>query len=359
MRMFNFGAGPATLPEEILQIAQKECLDWQGLGMSVMEVSHRSPEFIALLEETTFLLKSLLKVPESHEVIWLGAPARFHFGAIPLNFMQSKADYIVSGTWSKLATLDAQKVGKVNIAATNAEQDFLAIPQHYDFNEDADYCYFTPNETLTGLKLGALTEKPKHVPLIADMTSCLLSEPINVADFAMIIAGSQKNLAPSGLSLAIIERNFLERQKKSALSTFFDYRVHLENASNYATPPTFNIYMANLMLKWLERQGGVEGIHRLNQQKAALLYQAIDNNPFYDCPVALSERSIMNVAFRLQDEALNTTFLEAAKQRNLVALKGHRSVGGMRASIYNAMPLEGVKQLSSFMFEFAQANGVG
>ena len=356
MRALNFGAGPATLPETLLIQAKADLLDWQGQGMSVMEISHRSEAFMALLDELTERLKRLLKVPASYHVLWLGAPARFHFGAIPHNFLKSNADYIVSGTWSKLAMEDAKKYGEIRLAASNAESDFLAAPRDYQFNEGADYCYFTPNETLTGLYLREINS-PQSVPLIADMTSCILSEPISVSDYAMIFAGAQKNLAPSGLSLAIISPEFLATKQGSHFASFFDYEAHAKNKSNYATPPTFNVYMANLMLKWLEDKGGIEKVHALNKKKAAMLYHLIDESNFYECQVNAENRSIMNVAFRLANESLNSEFLLQAKSQGLVALKGHRSFGGMRASIYNAMPYEGVEALTQFMSDFANSYG--
>lgn len=351
MRVYNFGAGPATLPLEVLEQAQQEGLEWQQQGMSVMEVSHRSAAFMALLAETTQLCRELLAVPAQYQVLWMGAPARFHFGAVALNFLKTQADYVVSGSWSRLAHQDALKVGLAQVAASNEAQQYLALPQSYQFNDKADYCYFTPNETLSGLKLSQLTNRPTSVPLIADMTSCILSEEINIADYAMIIAGAQKNLAPSGLSLVIIADELLA-QANANLPSFFNYQVHADNQSNYATPPTYNIYMANLMLKWLQKQGGVKGIEEVNRLKAERLYQCIDNSSLYHCPIAKDSRSMMNVAFRLKDENLNARFLEQAAQQGLMALKGHRSVGGMRASIYNAMPLEGVMALINFMQNF-------
>lgn len=349
MRVFNFGAGPATLPEALLTQAQSEGLDWQGLGMSVMEVSHRSPNFIALLEETESLMRTLLKIPNDYDVLFIGSPARFHFGCIALNFLKTKADYVVSGAWSKMAAEEAAKIGAVSIAASNEDSDYLKVPETYRFDETADYCYFTPNETLSGLSLSVLKNRPLSVPLIADMTSCILSEPLTITDYAMIIAGAQKNLAPSGLSVVIIKHSFLMQTLKNPLPSFFDYKVHAKHQSNYATPPTFNIYMANLMLKWVQSQGGVEALNLINKEKAALLYDCIDACDFYHSPIVTTDRSIMNVTFRLADETLNEDFLAQAQKKGLVALKGHRSIGGMRASIYNAMPLEGIKQLVVFM----------
>ncbi len=357
MRVYNFGAGPATLPAEILIQAQAEFLEWQDLGMSVVEVSHRSSSFMALLDETIELLRELLQIPLSHDILLMGTPTRFHFGSIPLNFLKQQADYIVSGAWSKMAAEDAKKVGSINIAGSNEVDNYLLSPLNFNFNDNADYCYFTPNETLSGLKISTLPNRPKNVPLIADMTSCLLSESINIKDYAMIIAGVQKNLAPSGMSVVIVEKEFLSKNKLNSLPAFFDYRVHSKNSSNYATPPSFNIYMANLMLKWLKNQGGISQIEKINSAKSKLLYQTIDDSSFYDCPILKSQRSKVNVTFRLKDESLNQNFLEQAKKQGLVALKGHRSVGGMRASIYNAMPLEGVNKLNLFMKEFAKNIG--
>jgi phosphoserine aminotransferase len=353
MRVYNFGAGPATLPEAVLMEAQENCLDWQGQGMSVMEISHRSPAFMALLEETTELMKSLLSVPDDYHVLWIGAPARFHFSAIPLNFLKRSADYVVTGTWSELAYKDGLKTQRARLAGSNQEQNYLQLPQQYDFDPDADYCFYTPNETLTGLKCEQFDKRPLHVPLIADMTSCILSEVINIKDFDMILAGSQKNLAPSGLSVVIVSAAFLETAEQEGLGAFMSYGVHAKHASNYATPPTFNIYIANLVLKWLQEQGGVAAIQSVNEQKAQLLYDLIDNSAFYRSPIQKDARSTMNVAFNLADETLEENFLKQAKQEGLAALKGHRSIGGMRASIYNAMPLAGVQKLCQFMEQFA------
>tara|TARA_B110000879_G_C11130211_1_gene495666 strand:+ start:606 stop:1685 length:1080 start_codon:yes stop_codon:yes gene_type:complete len=354
MRAFNFGAGPATLPAEIMQQAQEECFDWLGLGMSVMEVSHRSPEFMALLDDTQLLLRELLGVPDDYHVLFLGAPTRFHFATVPMNFLKTSADYVVSGTWSKMAAEEAQKLGKVNIAASNADSDYLIAPQSALFNPEADYCFYTPNETLSGLTTSVLENRPNHVPLIADMTSCILSEPLTINDYSMIIAGAQKNLAPAGLSIAIIKQSFLDTIESTQLPSFFDYRIHSIKQSNYATPPVFNVYMTNLMLQWLKKQGGVAAIHQVNKEKAKRLYEAIDNSALYKSSILPVERSIMNVTFRLADESLNQRFLDDAKLAGLVALKGHSSMGGMRASIYNAMPLEGVDKLISFMTSFAK-----
>ncbi len=353
MRHYNFGAGPATLPEAILKQAQSELLNWQNTGMSVMEISHRSPEFLALLEDTRQSLRDLLAIPEDYHILLVGAPARFHFGTIPMSFLKTKADYIVSGNWSKMAAKEASVFGGVQLAGDNSDSNYLQLPQNYHFQDDADYCYFTPNETLTGLKISECPNRPKQVPLIADMTSCLLSEVIDVREYAMIIAGAQKNIAPSGLSIVIAQQDFLASKKQDPISAFFDYQVHADTESNYATPPTFNIYMANLMFKWLADQGGVSAIEQTNQEKAKLLYDFIDDSDDYDCPVDANGRSMMNVAFRLKDEAGNADFLAGAKKQGLVALKGHRSIGGMRASIYNAMPIEGVQKLLAYMKDYA------
>lgn len=357
MRVYNFGAGPATLPTEIINQAQSDGFNWLGLGMSVMEVSHRSVEFISLLEETERLMRELLVISDDYKVLFIGAPARFHFATIPLNFLKTKADYIVSGAWSKMAAAEAEKQGNINVVASNVNSDHLKAPCNYSFDETADYCYYTPNETLSGLYLSKLDKRPKNVPLIADMTSCLLSEPLNISDYSMIFAGAQKNLAPAGLSVVIIKQCFLESIDSKCLPAFLDYRVHAKNNSNYATPPTFNIYMANLMLKWLKSQGGITSVYACNMKKAALLYEAIDMSTFYYCPIEKSERSMMNVTFRLVDESFNQQFLKEAKVERLVALKGHRSVGGMRASIYNSMPVEGIKQLVQFMKVFESKIG--
>ncbi len=352
MRAFNFGAGPATLPQAVLEKAQAELLNWQGEGMSVMEVSHRSKAFLALMEEAENNCRELLNVPNNYRILFLGFPARFQFSAIPLNFLKKQASYIVSGYWSKMAYDEAKRLGNIHLKASNKDDNFISMPSDINGDIDADYLYFTPNETLTGL---AFHQEPQvgQVPLVADMTSCLLSKPIDIERYAMIFAGAQKNIAPSGLTLVIVRDDFLDTANED-IATLCRYQIHAKNKSNYATPPTFNIYMANLVFSWLKQGGGLAAQYQRNQDKASALYEFIDGSDFYHAPIAKDHRSIMNVVFRLADESLNEAFLEAAKANNLLALKGHRAVGGMRASIYNAMTIEGVKTLISFMDDFAK-----
>ncbi len=352
-RVYNFGAGPATLPESLLTEARDELLDWQGLGMSVMELSHRDKHFTDLLSEAEHDLRELLSIPKNYRVIFLGTPARFQFVMVAMNFLVNRADYLISGTWSKMAFNEATKIGSANLCASNADSNYLALPKGFEVSPLTDYLYYTPNETLTGLKINSLPDFGA-VPIVADMTSCILSEPVDVNNFGLIFAGSQKNIAPAGLSLVIVADSLLEKAR-TGLPSYLDYRVHVKNGSNYATPPSFTVYMAYKMFKWLKAKGGVESMAKLNQEKASLLYQCIDEQDFYHCPIEKEARSMMNVAFRLADDTLNDKFLALAKQRGLVALKGHRSIGGMRASIYNAMPIEGVRLLCDFMKEFAQS----
>ena len=358
-RGYNFGAGPATLPQELLERAKDELLDWNNQGMSVMEVSHRAKSFMDLMQSMESNLRQLLTIPDNYSVLFLTAPARLQFAMIPLNLLaqNESGDYLVTGTWSKMAFDEAQKLKKAHCVATGESQNFLHVPDRatWQVSHNAKYFYYTPNETITGL---AIDEVPDvgDVPIVADMTSCLLSRPIDVSQFGLIFAGAQKNIAPAGLTIVIV-RNDLIKKSNEPLATMLDYKTHLDNQSLYATPSSFTCYMAALMFEWLQNQGGVDAQYKRNNEKASMLYEFIDNNAFYHCPIERAHRSIMNVAFTLKDKRLDSLFLEQAKVHGLLALKGHRSVGGMRASIYNAMPIEGVRALIKFMGEFARQNG--
>lgn len=343
MRAINFGAGPATLPLEILTQVQEELLDWRGSGMSVMEISHRSTLFCDMLEDAEKDLRDLLSIPPSYHVLFLGFPSRFQFSMIPKSFLRTSADYLVTGFWSQLAHHEANK--KMPVRQLNDASDL---------NKDADYFYYTPNETLSGIAYAGVP-KVGDVPLVADMTSCLLSMPLNVSEYDLIFAGTQKNIAPAGVTLVIISDAFLHKATPQ-IETLCDYRTHVQYKSNYATPPTFTLYMAGLMFKWLHSQGGLISIHDNNLKKANLLYDFIDGSDFYCSKVPKVQRSLSNVVFTLRDDALTDPFLQAATHENLVGLKGHRKVGGCRASLYNAMPLECVETLIAFMVDFALRN---
>ncbi|CEG61104.1 3-phosphoserine/phosphohydroxythreonine transaminase [Legionella micdadei] len=356
-RGYNFGAGPAMLPESILKEVQEELLDWHNLGMSVMEIGHRTPEFTALMEQTEHELRALLMIPDSYHVLFLSGAARTQFGMIPLNFLAptEQAGYLVTGLWSYMAYQEACRLRQAYCVATGEKNGFISIPalDEWQLREDTRYLYFTPNETVNGVRFREIP-KIHDTPLVADMTSCLLSEPINVEDYGLIFAGAQKNIAIAGLTIIIVSDEFLGTIKNTELPTMLDYRTFSSTKSAYATPPTFNCYLAHKMFQWIKKQGGVEALYRVNCQKASKLYDYIDSSHFYKCTIAKEARSLVNVCFTLKDPKLENTFIESAKSRGLLALKGHRSVGGLRASLYNAMPIEGVDRLIEFMDDFTK-----
>jgi phosphoserine aminotransferase len=357
-RGYNFGAGPAMLPEDILREVQSELLNWQGLGMSVLETGHRTTEFMQLMKDAEQLLRRLLTIPDNYHVLFLGGPARLQFGMIPLNFITEKqqAGYLITGIWSSLAYEEACRLKKAYCIATSEKNNFRALPpsSEWTFKENTAYLYYTPNETINGVRCAFAPERCSAIPLIADMTSCLLTEPINVADYAMIFAGAQKNIANAGLTLVIIRDDLLNTINDNAITSFLDYRTHVTHKSLYSTPPTFNCYMALKMFQWIEKQGGVESLYKVNIEKAARLYQFIDASSFYQCKIAKDSRSFVNVCFTLVNPELEELFLEKAHHNALLALRGHKVVGGLRASLYNAMPIEGVEKLITFMDDFAR-----
>jgi len=355
-RKHNFSAGPAALPEAVLEIAQKELLDWHGNGLSIMEMSHRSKEFVSVAETAEQDLRDLLVIPDNYKVIFLQGGATAQFGMIPLNLLgdKSKADYINTGVWSKKAIKEAQRYCEVNIAASTEGTNFTSIPSQEELKLDpeAAYVHYTPNETIGGLEFDYIPETG-DVPLVADLSSTILSRPLDVSKFGMIYAGAQKNIGPAGLVVVIIRDDLLGRCAESA-PTMMNYTVHAENDSMLNTPPTFGWYLAGLVFKWLKEQGGLEAMAEVNQRKADKLYAFIDNSSFYNNPVAINGRSWMNVPFTLADDSLDKAFLSAAEEAGLLNLKGHRSVGGMRASIYNAVPESSVDALIAFMQQFAE-----
>ncbi len=356
-RAYNFGAGPAMLPESILLEAQKELLNWQGLGMSVMEIGHRTPPFQALMEDLEAGFRFLMSIPNHYHVLFLGGAARTQFAMVPMNLLRDSdnAGYLISGIWSSMAYEEARKLKQAYSIASSENNQFRASPnpRHWDLREDTAYVYYTPNETINGVRFEKMPDVGS-IPLIADMTSCLLSEPFKVTDFGLIFAGAQKNISAAGLTIVIIRDDLLGRVDYPPIPTMMDYQTHVTHHSMYATPPMFNCYLALKMLDWVKSQGGVEALFAINCKKADLLYQFIDNSEFYHCSVEQHSRSLMNVCFTLKQEALETTFLKEATQRRLFALKGHRSVGGLRASLYNAMPMAGVQALVAFMQDFAK-----
>src|SRR5687767_7853528 len=359
MRVFNFAAGPATLPLEVLQQAQTEMTDWKGSGMSVMEVSHRSKAFIAVAQEAEADLRELLAIPANYKVLFLQGGATGMFSAIPMNLATADAtvDYVNTGAWSKKALGEAKRYLKVNVAADEAASNYNTVPQQsaLKLTPGAAYVHYTPNETIGGVEFPYVPDT-KGVPLVADFSSTILSRPIDVKKFGLIYAGAQKNIGPSGLCIVIV-RDDLIGKARPGTPAVWDYKAMADEESMLNTPPTFGWYFAGLIFKWLKRQGGLESMARLNRAKAEKLYAAIDNSSgFYRNPVASEARSWMNVPFILVREELDAPFLAAADKAGLTNLKGHRSVGGMRASIYNAMPMEGVNALVEFMSDFQRKN---
>ena len=355
-RIYNFGAGPAMLPESILKEAQEELLNWHNLGMSVLEIGHRTGEFEELLNHAESTLRELLNIPKNYQVLFLGGAARTQFSMIPMNLIENQsAGYIVTGIWSKLALKEAQHLKNAYCVASTEDKNYLSIPhqQELKIHEKSAYIYYTPNETINGVRF-PYVPKVKGLPLIADMTSCLLSEPIDVRKYDLIFAGAQKNIANAGLTVVIIKEELLACTKPSAIPTMLDYKVHINNHSLYATPPVFNCYLAAKMFDWVKEQGGVDALFTANCLKAAKLYQYLDSTEFYTTSVSPEARSIMNVCFSLKNSELENKFLETAEQHGLSALNGHRMVGGLRASIYNAMPIKGVEALVDFMQDFVK-----
>jgi len=358
-RAFNFCAGPATLPEPVLKQAQEEMLDWRGTGMSVMEMSHRSDEFVAIAETAENDLRELAGISDDYAVLFMQGGASSQFSTIPLNLLGEKAsaDYINTGIWSKKAIAEAKRYGTVNVAASSEDSGFVTIPDQSAWRTSADaaYLHYTPNETIGGLEFDFVPDSG-DVPLVADMSSTMLSRPVDVSRFGLIYAGAQKNIGPSGLVVVIIRKDLLGKARKET-PTMMNYQVIADNASMYNTPATYSWYLAGLVFKWLKEQGGVEAMGEINYRKAKKLYDFIDDNDFYANPIEPRFRSWMNVPFTLADDALNGEFLKGADGRGLLNLKGHRSVGGMRASIYNAMPEAGVDALIQYMSEFARERG--
>ncbi|MBC3764252.1 3-phosphoserine/phosphohydroxythreonine transaminase [Neptunicella marina] len=360
MSSYNFCAGPAMLPADVMKQAQQEFIDWQGQGCSVMEISHRSAAFIELAAQAEQDLRELMTIPDDYAVLFCHGGGRGQFSAIPQNLSQSgqAADYLVSGAWSKSAVDEAKKYVDVNIAATIGftDEEWKAPEQNtWSLSENAAYFHYCPNETVDGIKMPYIPQNIK-APLVADLSSMILSEPVDVEKFGLIYAGAQKNIGPSGLSVVIVRRDLLGNARANTPS-IMDYQLLDKHDSMFNTPPTYAWYLAGLVFKWLKEQGGVEKMHQLNQQKAQLLYQTIDQSDFYNNRVPVEYRSLMNVPFQLADSSLDSAFLQQAEQQGLLALKGHRMVGGMRASIYNAMPLSGVQALTDFMQDFVRRMG--
>ncbi len=361
MTIYNFSAGPAVLPQAVLHQAQAELPDWHGSGMSVMEMSHRGKEFMGIAADAEKDLRELMGIPTNYKVLFLQGGASQQFAMVPLNLLRGKlwADYVNTGEWSKKAISEAKKFSYVNVVANNADKNFTYVPtfDSWKLDKNAAYLHYTPNETIGGVEFNWLPQPPSDVPLVADMSSNILSRAVDVSKFGLIYAGAQKNIGPAGLTIVIV-RDDLLGHAPSGLPAMLDYKIHADNDSMYNTPPTYGIYMAGLVFQWLKKNGGIAVMEKTNIAKAKLLYDAIDaSSGFYACPVNKADRSRMNVPFTLQDSALDSDFLKQADASGLLQLKGHRSVGGMRASIYNAMPLAGVQSLVNFMNNFARNKG--
>ena len=355
-RVYNFAAGPSMMPEEALQTAAREMLDYNGTGMSVMEMSHRSAMYQEIFDETEALVRELMGVPENYSVLFLQGGATGQFAAIPLNLLSRSADYIDSGNFAHGALTEAQKYGAVRCVASSRDENYVSIPawNPADFDPEADYFYITTNNTIFGTRYASLPETGK-VPLVADMSSNILSEVYDVSRFGVIYAGAQKNIGPAGLTLVIVRKDLLGRARKDC-PKILNWTVMDEKGSMLNTPPTYAIYMAGLCMKWLKKQGGVAAIEKVNIEKSSLLYALLDESAFYRPKAAPASRSRMNVTFTTPSPELDAKFVKEAASQGLVSLKGHRLTGGIRASIYNAMPMEGVRALADFMKKFEMEN---
>jgi phosphoserine aminotransferase len=357
-RAYNFCAGPAALPEAVLQKAQAEMLDYQGRGLSVMEMSHRSDEVVAIAEKAEQDLRELMSIPSHYKVLFLQGGASAQFAMVPLNLAAStgSVDYVNTGQWSTKAIKEAEKYCSVNLVASDEVNNFTSVPafDSWQLSDNAAYLHYTPNETIGGVEFDFIPDV--KVPLVVDLSSTILSEPLDVTRFGLIYAGAQKNIGPAGITVVIVREDLLG-QAMPATPSMFDYKIHADAASMYNTPPTYAWYLSGLVFEWLKQQGGVDAMGRRNKEKAEKLYQYIDNSGFYSNPVAIPNRSRMNVPFTLADAGLDNVFLQEAQQRRLLNLKGHRSVGGMRASIYNAVPMAAVDALIEFMTDFAKRRG--
>lgn len=359
-RVYNFSAGPSCLPESVLKRAAAEMLDCNGSGQSVMEMSHRSKEYQAIFDNCEALLREIMNIPENYEVLFLQGGASSQFAMIPMNLMNknNKADFVITGQWANKAYQEAARYGTANIVASSKDKTFSYIPKldPATFSKDADYFHICMNNTIYGTTYKTLPETG-DVPLVADISSCILSEPLDVSKFGVLYAGAQKNLAPAGLTLVIIRKDLIGNAM-DITPTMFNYTTHADNGSMYNTPPCYPIYVAGLVLEWIKNEiGGLDKMKEINEKKAALLYNFLDNSKMFKGTVVKEDRSLMNIPFVTGNEELDAKFVSEAKKAGFINLKGHRSVGGMRASIYNAMPVEGVEKLVEFMAEFEKQNG--
>ena len=357
-RIYNFSAGPAMLPEEVLKEAADEMLDYRGTGMSVMEMSHRSKAFETIIQEAEKDLRELMNIPDNYKVLFLQGGASQQFAMIPMNLMKNKvADYIITGQWAKKAYKEAQKYGKANAIASSEDKTFTYIPDCSDLpiSEDADYVYICENNTIYGTKFKTLPNT-KGKTLVADVSSCFLSEPVDVSKYGIIYGGVQKNIGPAGVVIVIIREDLITEDVLPGTPTMLKYKTHSDGASLYNTPPAYGIYICGKVFKWLKNLGGLTAIQARNEKKAAILYEFLDQSKLFKGTVEKKDRSLMNVPFVTGSDELDAKFVKEAKAAGLENLKGHRTVGGMRASIYNAMPIEGVQKLVEFMKEFEKNN---
>jgi phosphoserine aminotransferase len=357
-RIFNFSAGPAVLPEEVLSRAGDEMLDWRGTGMCVMEMSHRGREFMSIAAEAEKDLRELLAVPQNYKVLFLQGGATLQFAQVPMNLLagRTKADYVVTGEWSKKAVKEAQAYCDVHVAASSEDKGFTYAPKDWKVGPDAAYVHYCSNETIGGVEFHEIPKVEKHIPLVADASSHILSRPLDVSKFGLIYAGAQKNIGPAGLTIVIVREDLVGRAQKGTPSVM-DYKLQAAADSMLNTPATYAMYIAGLVFKWLKTQGGLAEVEKHNIAKAKLLYDFLDASSFYKNSVDKKDRSRMNVPFTLADAKLDDEFLKGAEKEGMVQLKGHRSVGGMRASIYNAMPVEGVRRLVAYMKDFGARRG--
>ena len=357
-RVYNFSAGPSMLPVEVLEKVQKDLLNYEGSGQSVMEMSHRSKEYQKIIDDAEADLRELMHIPDNYKVLFVQGGGTLQFAMVPLNLLRNtkKADYVLTGTWAKKAYKEACKYGDIRVIASSEDDKFTWVPKitKEDVREDADYAYITTNNTIYGTKYNYIPETG-NVPLVADMSSNILSEEIDVSRFGMIWAGAQKNVGPAGVTIVIVREDLIGFAG-AEVPTYLDYKIHADNGSMYNTPPCFSIYVAGEVFKYLKSIGGIAEMERRNREKAQMLYDFIDSSRLFSCPVAKEDRSLMNVVFVTGDAELDKKFIALAKENGMINLSGHRSIGGMRASIYNAMPKEGVAALVDFMRKFEEEN---
>ncbi len=357
-RVYNFSAGPSMLPVDVLEKVQKDLLNYEGSGQSVMEMSHRSKEYQKIIDDAEADLRELMHIPDNYKVLFVQGGGTLQFAMVPLNLLRNskKADYVLTGTWAKKAYKEACKYGDIRVIASSEDDKFTWVPKitKEDVREDADYAYITTNNTIYGTKYNYIPETG-NVPLVADMSSNILSEEIDVSRFGMIWAGAQKNVGPAGVTIVIVREDLIGFAG-AEVPTYLDYKIHADNGSMYNTPPCFSIYVAGEVFKYLKSIGGIAEMERRNREKAQMLYDFIDSSRLFSCPVAKEDRSLMNVVFVTGDAELDKKFIALAKENGMINLSGHRSIGGMRASIYNAMPKEGVAALVDFMRKFEEEN---